>query len=75
MNDFWNRPCAGRGLDSYRYRGRFGFIMIGAVSPGDAMQEAKRSTPAPARDRLERWNGAAYRAAFETESARPLAGE
>lgn len=58
---YWERPCAARGLHSFRYRGQFGFVMIGALDCADALQEAKRSlehSPDPAR--LERWNGAAY---------------
>jgi len=53
-----NRPCAAPGLVSYRARGRFGFIMIGATDNADAWREAKRSSDAP--HSLERWNGGAY---------------
>lgn len=61
---FQNRPCAARGLDSYRYKGPFGFVMIGAVSAADAMREAERSTATPIRDNLERWNGNRYVPAY-----------
>ena len=62
MNDYWNRPCAAQGLNSYRYQnGRYGWIMIGAVDDADALREAGRSssdTIDPAK--LQRWNGEAY---------------
>ena len=45
----WDRPCAMPGLTSYRARGRYGWIMIGARNDADAMREALRST-----DRVER---------------------
>lgn len=61
---YWQKPCAMRGLQSFRYRGPFGYVMIGARDELDAMQEARRSTCNPERDKLERWNGAAYVAAF-----------
>jgi hypothetical protein len=31
VTDYWDKPCAMRGLTSYRYAGRYGWIMIGAV--------------------------------------------
>lgn len=58
-----DKPLAAHGLTSYRYQGRYGFIMIGARDDADALKEAQRSlsygkaTP----DKLERWNGNAYR--------------
>jgi hypothetical protein len=58
MQHFTDRPCAAPGLTSYRYRGAYGWIMIGATDIGDALNEANRSlshgfaTP----DRLEIWN-------------------
>lgn len=58
---FHDRPCAARGLQSFRYRLPFSFVMIGARDECDALLEATRSIagqPDPAR--LERWNGAAY---------------
>lgn len=61
MKPFWERPCAASGLTSYRYRGRYGFIMIGAPSDNSAMREAARSSFEPIEpDRLERWNGTSY---------------
>ena len=57
-----DKPLAAHGLTSYRYQGRYGFIMIGARDDVDALNEAQRSltwdkaTP----DKLERWNGSQY---------------
>ena len=59
-----DKPLAAHGLTSYRYQGRYGFIMIGAKDDGDALREAQRSltwdTATP--DNLERWNGTQYQA-------------
>jgi hypothetical protein len=61
VTDYWDKPCATRGLTSYRYAGRYGWIMIGAVDDDDAANEAKRSTGSPIdRAKLQRWNGEAY---------------
>lgn len=59
-----DRPLAARGLTSYRLRGRYGYIMIGARDHEDAMREAARSTPNPDRKALEIWNGDRYVKAF-----------
>lgn len=40
MND---KPCAAAGFTSYRYKGQYGWIMIGANSTKDALNEASRS--------------------------------
>lgn len=57
-----DKPCAAPGLISYRYRGQYGFTMIGASDDQDALRSAKRSMsygePNPAL--LERWDGARY---------------
>lgn len=59
--DFWNKPCAAAPWLSYRYRGTFGWVMIGAMTDEEALREAKRSVDAPPRiEHLERWNGSAY---------------
>ena len=61
VTDYWDKPCAMRGLVSYRYAGRYGWIMIGAVDDADAIKEAGRSssdTIDPAK--LQRWNGEQY---------------
>jgi hypothetical protein len=53
-----DRPMAAQGLRSYRARGRFGVIMIGARDDAEAMREALRSTDKP--EGLERWTGVAF---------------
>lgn len=59
--DVTTRPCAAAGLISYRYRGPYGWIMIGAKDDADALREARRSTSAPITPaNLEAWDGAAY---------------
>ena len=61
MIHFIEKPCASKGLLSYRYKGRYGFIMIGALSDNDALKEAQRSTSDKVSfDRLEFWNGSTY---------------
>jgi len=55
-----DRPLANEGLTSYRCRGRFGWIMIGAIDHDDAMREARRSSDAAERDTLEVWDGSRY---------------
>jgi hypothetical protein len=64
MEDYWNRPCSAHGLKSYRYRGRYGWIMIGARDDDDALREASRSTVDVTKDRLQRWNGVKYTECF-----------
>lgn len=61
MSRFQDRPCAAAGLTSYRYRGRYGWIMIGAKDDRDAMREAARSTSPVAYEFLDRWYGTEYR--------------
>jgi hypothetical protein len=62
MTPLHERPCAIKGLTSYRYLGNYGWIMIGAVDDVDAISEANRSLSIPdaSRDKLERWDGAKY---------------
>jgi hypothetical protein len=62
MTDYWDKPCAAAGLRSYRYRGRYGWLMIGARDTKDALAEAGRSTnPATVTiDRLEEWTLDSY---------------
>ena len=57
---FWERPCAASGLTSYRYAGRYGYIMIGATDHADALSEAGRSTDNIDPAKLEVWDGAKY---------------
>ena len=53
-----DKPMASDGLISYRYRGRYGFIYIGASTDTEALLEAQRSTDDKVTpDRLERYNG------------------
>lgn len=59
---FHDRPLAAPGLISYRYRGRYGWIMLGAKNDKDALIQAQRHTSEPVTaDRLERWNGTEYK--------------
>lgn len=52
---------AAAGLQSYRYRGKYGFIMIGAKDDEDALKEAQRSVlGAVAASHLEIWSGDKY---------------
>src|SRR5690606_32363003 len=57
------RPLAAEGLTSYRYRGPFGWIMIGAKDEADALSEARRSLSSPetaTAENLQVWDGARY---------------
>ena len=48
-------------LKSYRYIGKYGFIMIGAKDDADGLVEAYRSTNCQAnRANLQVWDGAKY---------------
>ena len=53
-------PLAAPGLTSYRLRGPYGWIMIGATDRAGAMREAARSTQDPKPETLEVWNGTRY---------------
>lgn len=56
-----DRPLAAAGLTSYRYRGRYGWVMIGAADDEDALGEAERSIGGPADPTLlQRWDGQRY---------------
>ena len=55
-----DKPLAMPPLVSYRLRGPYGWIMIGAKGHADAMREAARSTDAPKREALEVWDGTRY---------------
>jgi hypothetical protein len=49
------------GLISYRYRGRYGWIMIGAKDDNDALREAQRSTSDKVTmNNLQIWKGNQY---------------
>ena len=56
-----DKPMASKGLISYRYRGRYGWIMIGAKDDNDALREAQRSTSDKVTmDNLQIWKGSQY---------------
>jgi hypothetical protein len=56
-----SRPLAAAGLNSYRYTGDYGYVMIGARDVEDALNEAKRSIgKTPSLKNLERWDGVEY---------------
>lgn len=57
MKHFTERPLNAPGLYSYRYRGSYSFVMIGAHNTADALREAQRSidgTVDPSK--LEQWD-------------------
>ena len=56
----YNKPMAAYGLTSYRLKGRYGFVMIGAKSHDEALREALRSTDEAKRENLEVWTGSKY---------------
>jgi hypothetical protein len=56
-----DRPCAAQDLISYRYKGRYGWIMIGARNDSDALREAGRSTDRVSIDNLQIWDKAQSR--------------
>lgn len=53
-----DKPHAAPGLTSYRAMSAYGWIMIGAESPQDALQTASRLTRYP--HSLQVWNGHSY---------------
>jgi hypothetical protein len=56
-----NKPCASPNLQSFRYRGRYGWIMIGAHDVLDALREAARSTGGNVTlQSLQEWDGEQY---------------
>lgn len=55
-----DRPLAAPGLKSFRYRGRYGWIMIGATDKKDALREAARSTGQIVAENLQVWDGHQY---------------
>lgn len=54
------RPCAAHGLVSYRCRGRYDWIWIGAIDHVDAMKQARRSCNVAQESDLQIWNGFRY---------------
>lgn len=59
-SDLLSRPLAAPGLTSYRCKGPYGWIMIGARDDADAIGEAKRSSKQVKSEDLQVWNGAEY---------------
>ena len=54
-------PMAVKGLTSYRYQGRFGWVMIGAKDDADALVQAERSiSETPVLENLQVWAGREY---------------
>lgn len=66
-----DRPLAAKGLNSYRYKGPLGWVMIGAKDDADALKQAKASITDTRHETtlagLERWDGNAYAPATTTE--------
>ena len=60
----YDKPLASNPFDSYRYRGRYGYIAIGALSILEAISEAKRSTDNVDIRNLEKWNGSEWVSCF-----------
>lgn len=57
MPEYFDKPCAIDGLNSFRYRGNCGWIMIGATDQNDALHQAliSLSHGEATLNRLERW--------------------
>lgn len=56
MTELYEKPLAVKGLVSYRYRGRYGWIMISARDTQEALREAARSSSHPVhQSNLEVW--------------------
>lgn len=73
-HDMTNRPLAAQGLTSYRYRGRFGWVMIGARDTKDALLQAQRSVSEKVEiGKLQIWEGDQYvpARAVSTKRKRP----
>lgn len=63
MTAVHDRPLAAAPFKSFRYPGRYCWIMIGATDTADALREAGRSLDthgAPDIRKLEAWNGERY---------------
>ena len=62
MSDTTSKPLAAKGLTSYRYKGTYGYIMIGAKDDQDALSEAARSLSSGKAmlQWLEVWDGSKY---------------
>ena len=60
MSHFTGRPLASAGMISYRCKGAYGWIMIGAADSDDAMREAWRSSATVRYEDLQVWDGSRY---------------
>ena len=60
MRNLTDNPLAAPGLVSYRCKGAFGWIMIGAKDHAGAFREALRSSDRAVRESLQVWDGAQY---------------
>lgn len=62
--DICDKPLAAAGLLSYRYKGAYGWIMIGARDDADALVQAARSFSdkrlIAKMENLQRWTGTEY---------------
>jgi len=58
-----DKPMAAHGLNSYRYRSRYGWVMIGARDDQEALREAQRSVSSDkvSLENLQAWDGNEYR--------------
>lgn len=54
------KPLAAQGLNSYRCKQPFGWVMIGAKDDDDALVQARRSHAEAKFEDLQRWDGNAY---------------
>lgn len=66
-----DRPLAAAGLTSYRAKGEYGHIMIGATDHADALREARRSSASVKPESLEVWDGKKYVPASDANAPRP----
>lgn len=61
MTPTHDKPLAAYGLESYRYKGRYDWVMIGAINDSDALHEASRSVSDEINPlNLQKWNGDSY---------------
>ena len=59
-----DKPLAAQGLISYRCKGSYNWIMIGAKDNIDALKQAARSSAFVKKETLEVWNGTCYVSAY-----------
>ena len=59
--NLYDKQYAAHGLTAYRYKGRYGWIMIGATDDANALSEAQRSTSDKViAENLQIWNKTQY---------------